>query len=200
MLPGGPPLVLASGSAARRSLLAAAGLVFTVQPAAVDEAGLKAALRARGVAIGDAAMALADAKAAALPGTDALVIAADQMLGCGDEWFDKPGDLASARTQLLRLRGRPHRLHAAVTCWRAGARLWGHLAVATLTMRAFSEPFLDAYLGAEGNAVLGCVGAYRLEGPGIQLFETVEGDHSAILGLPMLPLLAFLRQAGVIAA
>ena len=145
-------------------------------------------------------MLLAEAKAARIarrhPG--ALVIGADQMLVCEGRWFDKPPDMATARAQLLALRGRPHELMTAMVCWRGGQRIWQHLARPRLVMREFSEAFLDAYLAAEGEAVLGSVGAYRLEGPGIQLFASVEGEHSAILGLPLLPLLGFLRQHGVL--
>ncbi len=198
MAPGAPPLVLASGSAARRALLGAAGLRFTVRPAAVDETALKAALQARGVPAGEAAMALADAKAASADHAGALVIAADQLLDCEGSWFDKPEDRAAARAQLLRLRGRTHSLATAVTCWRGGARQWGHLASPVLTMRAFSEGFLDRYLDAEGDELSGCVGAYRLEGLGAHLFERVDGDWAAVLGLPMVPLLGFLRDARVI--
>ena len=194
MAPGAPPLVLASGSAARRALLEAAGLRFTVHPPDLDEAALKA----RGGNPADIAMALAEAKAAAAPG--ALVIGADQMLVCEGECFDKPLTLAHAHAQLGRLRGRRHELLTAVACWRQGVPAWRHLARSALMMRAFSDSFVHAYLAAEGDAVLGCVGAYRLEAAGMHLFEQVEGDHSAILGLPMLPLLGFLRGSGVVLA
>ncbi|MBL6078002.1 Maf family protein [Belnapia sp. T18] len=195
-----PALVLATASAARRAVLAAAGLRFTAEAAAVDEAAIKESARAEGIPPGEAAMLLAEAKAQRIARRhpEALVIGADQLLVCEGRWFDKPPDMAAARAQLLALRGRPHELMTAMVCWRGGQRVWQHLARPRLTMREFSEEFLDAYLAAEGEAVLGSVGAYRLEGPGVQLFHAVEGEQSAILGLPLLPLLDFLRQHGVL--
>jgi septum formation protein len=129
-----------------------------------------------------------------------VVIGADQMLVCEGRWFDKPADMATARDQLLALRGRPHELVTAMVCWRHGERIWQHLAKPRLTMREFSEEFLDAYLAVEGEAVLGSVGAYRLEALGVQLFSAVDGEHSAILGLPLVPLLGFLRGHGALLA
>ena len=195
-----PALILATASAARRAVLAAAGLRFTAEAAAVDEAAIKESARAEGIPPGEAAMLLAEAKAQRIARRhpEALVIGADQLLVCDGRWFDKPPDMAAARAQLLALRGRPHELMTAMVCWRGGQRVWQHLARPRLTMRDFSEEFLDAYLAAEGEAVLGSVGAYRLEGIGVQLFDAVEGEHSAILGLPLLPLLGFLRQHGVL--
>lgn len=199
-----PPLVLASASTARRAVLEGAGLVFAARPAAVDEAAIKESARAEGLSAGDTALLLADAKAAriAARAPEALVIGADQMLVCtidGEErWFDKPPDLAAARVQLALLAGRAHRLVTAIVCWRDGARVWQHLAQPRLTMRALSDEFLDAYLALEGERVLSSVGAYRLEGPGVQLFAAVEGEHAAILGVPLLPLLGFLRDHGVL--
>jgi septum formation protein len=197
-----PPLVLASASAARAAVLLAAGLRCAVQAAAVDEAAIKASAQAEGLTPGDAAILLADAKAArvARRNSEALVLGADQLLVCEGRWFDKPADLAAARDHLLALRGRPHELVTAMVCWRHGGRVWQHLARPRLTMRAFSEEFLDAYLAAEGAAVLGSVGAYRLEGLGVHLFAEVRGEHAAILGLPLLPLLGFLRDHGVLLA
>jgi len=195
-----PRLILASASTARRAVLAGAGLRFAVRPAAIDEVAVKQAARSEGVDATAAALRLADAKAAEIARAEpqALVIGADQILACDGTWYDKPKDLAAARRQLLALRNRTHELATAVVC-RAGDRvLWRHAALPRLTMRAFSEPFLDAYLAAEGTLVLGSVGAYRLEGPGVQLFARVEGDHVTILGLPLLPLLEFLRSAGVV--
>lgn len=196
-----PRLVLASASAARRALLEGAGLRFEARPAAVDEAAIKEAARAEDIPPGDAAMMLADAKAERIGRRDpaALVIGCDQLLVCEDAWFDKPADAAAARSQLAALRGRTHDLVTAVVCHRGGERIWQHLAVPRMTMRAFSDAFLDAYLEAEAAHVTQSVGAYRLEGPGVQLFARVQGDHSAILGLPLLPLLAFLRNHGVLA-
>ena len=195
-----PRLILASGSAARRDLLAGAGLRFEVRAVAVDEAALREAARAEGVGAREAALLLAEAKAARIRDPEALVIGADQILLCDDRWLEKPADLAAARAQLRFLRGREHRLVSAVVCRRHGHPVWDHVAEARLVMRPFSDEFLDVYLALEGDAVLGSVGAYRLEGPGIQLFDRVEGDHATILGLPLLPLLGFLRQHTVIRA
>jgi septum formation protein len=196
-----PPLVLASASAARRAVLAAAGLSFTAEAAAVDEAAIKESARAEGIPAGEAATMLAEAKArrvARRAPDDALVIGADQILVRGGAWFDKPADTAAARAQLLALRGETHELATALVCWRGGERVWGHVATPRLTMRAFSDAFLDAYLQAEGEAVLSSVGAYRLEGLGAHLFAAVRGEHAAVLGLPLLPLLGFLRGHGVL--
>ncbi|MFT8244969.1 Maf family protein [Roseomonas sp. BN140053] len=204
-----PALVLASASAARTAVLRAAGLRFEALPAAVDEESLKASARAEGFPSGEAALLLAEAKARRIAdrlarngAEDALVIGADQLLTCqvdGEErWFDKPRDLAEARAHLQTLRNREHRLHTALLCWRNGARIWHHLATPRLVMRDFSDAFLDRYLEAEGEALLHSVGAYRLEGLGAQLFNRVEGEQAAILGLPLLPLLDFLRQHGVL--
>ena len=198
MRPGAPPLVLASGSAARRDLLQAAGLAFTVVRPEVDEAAIKRRMRPQGAHA--AALALACAKAASIPDTGALVVGAAQILVCEGEWLDKPPDQAAARAQLCRLRGRQHTLVTAVVCWRAGEVLWRHVACPALRMRAFSDRFLDAYLAAEGDAILGSVGAYRLEGLGIHVFDAIEGEQSAILGLPMVPLLDHLRACGVVMA
>jgi septum formation protein len=201
-----PRLVLASASAARRAVLESAGLQFTAQAAAVDEAAIKESARAEGLPPSDAAMLLAEAKAGRIARRDpeALVIGCDQLLVCamedGVRWFDKPPDMAAARAQLLALRDRPHELVTAVVCHRRGERVWSHLARPRLAMRAFSEEFLDAYLAAEGERLLASVGAYRLEGLGPHLFREVRGEHAAILGLPLLPLLGFLRDHGVLLA
>jgi septum formation protein len=195
-----PRLVLASASPSRRAVLAATGLRFDVIPADVDETALKCAARSEKAAAGTAALRLADAKAARVGAAtpDALVIGADQILVCNGTWFDKPADLAAARTQLQRLCGQPHILATAVVCRRGGERLWQHVAEPRLVMRQFSATFLDAYLAVEGEHVLGSVGAYRLEGPGAHLFSRMEGEHAAVLGLPLLALLEFLRQTGVL--
>lgn len=202
-----PALVLASTSATRRALLEAAGLRFEVLAAAVDEATIKESAQAEDIPPADAAIMLAEAKAmrVARKRPEALVIGCDQLLTCRDaagmlRWYDKPTDLDAARHQLLALRGRQHELVTATVAWRNGARIWQDVTTPRLTMRDFSEAFLDAYLAAEGTAILSSVGAYRLEGPGVHLMAKVEGAHSAILGLPLLPLLGFLRQHGVLAA
>ncbi|MGE0718139.1 MAG: nucleoside triphosphate pyrophosphatase [Alphaproteobacteria bacterium] len=195
MPPDAPALVLASASTTRASLLAAAGLTFEQMASAVDEDEVKRSMRAAGADAGEAAAALAAAKARSVARRrpDALVIGADQILDCGGVWFDKPPDLDHARGHLAALRGRAHRLATAVCVMRGDALLWQHREFPALTMRSFSDAFLDAYVAASGGDLLGSVGAYRLEGPGVQLFSRIEGDHFAILGLPLLPLLDFLR-------
>ncbi len=195
-------LVLASASRTRRNMLEAAGIAVATDPAALDEAALKDAARRDGLGADACALRLAAAKAAAVaprhPG--ALVIGADQMLECGGQWLDKPADVAAARAQLVLLRGRSHTLHSAVAAAEGGRVAWQHVEPARLAMRRFSDAFLDAYIAAQGAQLCDCVGAYRLEGPGAQLFERIAGDYFAILGLPLLPLLAFLRDRGAIAA
>ncbi|MBR0668070.1 septum formation protein Maf [Roseomonas hellenica] len=195
-----PGLVLASGSASRRALLEGAGLRFEVEAAAVDEASIKEACQAEAISPGDAAIILAEAKAerVARRRPEALVIGGDQLLVCEGRWFDKPPDLAAARTQLLALRGKRHELVSGTVAWRGGERVWHDITISRLTMREFSEAFLEDYLALEGERLLASVGGYRLEGPGVQLFTKVEGDHSAILGLPLFPLLGFLRQHSVL--
>lgn len=195
-------LILASASPARAGLLAAAGIAFCVAPAAIDEAAVKRAFRTDRRAASECALALAEAKAQWVserePG--ALVIGADQILVCEGEWFDKPADLGAARAQLQKLRGRAHMLATAVCAVSARERVWQLGVAPELSMRRFSDAFLDEYLAAEGAAVLGSVGAYRLEARGAQLFDRIAGDHFAILGLPLLELLRFLRESAAISA
>jgi septum formation protein len=197
-----PALILASASTARRAVLQGVGLRFETRVAGVDEAAIKEAAQAEGIPAEDAALMLADAKAEriAVQAPDALVIGADQLLVCEGAWFDKLPDMAAARAHLQRLRGRQHELVTALVCHRGGQRIWQHVAKPRLTMRDFSDAFLEAYLAAEGEALLSSVGAYRLEGHGAQLFDRIEGDQPAILGMPLLPLLGFLRQHGVLLA
>lgn len=197
---GGVAVLLASASPYRRKMLQDAGLTFDVVAANVDEAALKRELAARSA--GEIASALAQAKAEAVSRAhkDAMVIGADQILMVGDELLDKPGSAGAVRAQLARLRGRTHRLISAVTLARAGAALWTHVDEAKLTMRAFSDAFLDSYVAQAGERLAGIVGAYEIEGGGVQLFERVEGDHFTIIGLPLVPLLAELRARGVIAS
>jgi len=194
-------IVLASASQARRALLTAAGLDLVVDPAAVDEASVKASLAAEGAGPGDIAEALAELKAARISPRHhgRLVIGADQILECEGRSFDKPVDRAAARLQLTALRGRRHSLVSAAVAMRDGQRLWHHVGRADLTMRAFSDSFLESYLDRIGPAATASVGAYQLEGLGAQLFAAIEGDYFTILGLPLLPLLAFLRGVGEIA-
>jgi septum formation protein len=193
-------LILASQSLARRALLGGAGLDVETMPASVDEASIKESAKAEGLSPADAATMLADAKASRIARRfpDAVIIGADQLLVCDDEWFDKPVDIEAARAHLHRLRNRAHELVTATVVWRNGERAWHHVATPRLAMRDFSETFLDEYLAKEGAYVTSSVGAYRLEGMGIQLMREIRGDHSAILGLPLLPLLAYLRDSGVI--
>ncbi|HTZ79714.1 MAG TPA: nucleoside triphosphate pyrophosphatase [Stellaceae bacterium] len=198
----GAPIYLASGSPTRKRLLEAAGIPVVVEPAAVDEGEIKAAFQAERRSAEDCATALAEAKAmrVSLRHPDALVIGADQMLDCNGVWFDKPRDLAHARAHLMALRGKRHRLISAVAVLRAGAVLWHAIDQAELAMRPFSDDFLHRYLAAAGGAALHSVGAYQLEGLGAQLFTFVDGDYFTILGLPLLPLLDFLRGHGALAA
>jgi septum formation protein len=166
----------------------------------VDEAAIKDAAQAEGIPPADAALLLAEAKAARISrrNPDALVIGADQLLVCEGAWFDKPADAEAAKGQIARLAGRRHELVTAVLCHRGGARVWQHVSVPRLTMRALRPEAIAGYVAAEGDAVTQSVGAYRVEGLGLRLFSRIEGEHSEILGLPMLPLLAFLRQHGVL--
>lgn len=192
-------LILASSSAARRAMLASAGLKVMTMPADIDESGIKA------LAFGDAAKAaqkLAYAKAARIsalaPG--ALVIGADQILSCNGQLFDKPAHIVAAGAQLRTLRGRTHSLVTAACLIQDGTQIWSHTETPRLTMRNFSDDFLAGYLAAEGSRLCACVGAYRLEGPGIQLFDHIEGDFFTILGLPLLALLSFLRTLDALPA
>ncbi|HEX5454490.1 MAG TPA: nucleoside triphosphate pyrophosphatase [Stellaceae bacterium] len=196
------PIVLASASAARAGLLHAAGIDFAVDPAAIDEAPLKQEARAAGEGAVACATLLATEKARHVSRRrpDALVIGADQLLACGDEWFDKPADLAAAAVQLRELRGRTHRLATAVCVAHADLPLWRAASEPELTMRPFSDAFLDDYLRQEGEALCAAVGAYRIEGLGIQLFSRISGDRFAVMGLPLLELLEYLRRRGAISS
>jgi len=190
------PLILASASPTRRRLLAAAGIEFAQQAAGLNEELIKQEFWSGGQGAADCALALADAKARAVAvrWPDALVIGADQILHCAGKWFDKPAEIEEVRTQLQSLRGLTHELVTAACVVEDRARVWHTLSSAQLSMRRFSDAFLDLYLMAEGPAVLGSVGAYRLEGRGIQLFDNIKGDYFAILGLPLLELAHFLRS------
>jgi len=165
----------------------------------VDEEALKAALRAEGLPVRDQAMALAEMKAVRVSqSTEGLVIGGDQMLALGDEAFDKPKDLAGARDHLRCLSGKGHTLETALVVCEQGAAVWRHLSRPRLQMRQLSEPFIDSYVARCGEALLSTVGAYQLEGLGSQLFTQIEGDYFSILGLPLLPLLDYLRIRGVL--
>ena len=191
-------LILASGSASRRLMLEAAGLAFAVELPHVNEETEKARLRGRGVPPLEQASGLAEVKALSVSRQcDGLAIGADQMLAVGDEVLDKPRDIGDARLHLERLRGRTHELITAAVVARGDEIIWRCTEIPRLTMREFSEAFLDDYLARAGSGALSSVGAYQLEGLGAQLFERVEGDYFSVLGLPLLPLLAFLREQGV---
>jgi septum formation protein len=195
-------LLLASASPSRRKLLEAAGVRFRIVPTNVDEATLKRDLAAEGLATSPAAVAEALAAAKARSASSvfgaALVVGADQVLALDGELFDKPGDLATARTQLERLRGRTHQLFSAAALAKEGRVVWSMVDRATMMMRDFSDPFLDSYLTEADTRLCQVVGSYEIEGRGIQLFDRVEGDHFTIVGLPLLPLLAELRARGVL--
>ncbi len=196
-----PKIVLASASAIRRTLLANAGIACEVDPGAVDEDEIKRAMKADGAPAASVAETLAEMKAMRVaprhPG--ALVFGADQMLDCNGIWFDKPVDREHAAAHLIALAGRTHRLVSALVCVRNGVRVWHHTATATLAMRPLSRPFIERYLDAAGPKAWQSVGAYQLEGLGAHLFSRVEGDYFTVLGLPLLAMLAFLREHGVVA-
>lgn len=192
-------VILASKSAARRQVLAGAGVPHEAAVAGVDEEAVKTALLAEGASPRDVAEALAELKAVKVSrGRSELVIGADQTLEFEGRLYDKAETLDAARERLAALRGKPHQLHSAVVVAKDGAPIWREVVSATLVMRPFSDAFLEAYLAEEGEAMLGSVGCYRLEGPGAQLFSKIEGDYFAILGLPLLGLLDLLRRHGVL--
>ena len=193
------PVVLASQSAARAQLLRAAGVQFITQSAGVDESAVKQALLAEGHGPRDIADALAEAKAVKVsrraPG---LVIGADQTLDLDGALFDKAQSLDAAREQIKSLRGKTHKLHSAAVIARDGVAVWRALSSPALTMRPFSDAYLDAYLARNPEAALDCVGGYELEGEGVQLFSQIEGDYFAVLGLPLLAVLDYLRLQGAL--
>ena len=192
------PLVLASQSKVRRALLEAAGIPVEARPAHLDERAIESQVTG---GPGEVALTLAREKARTVAAMSdrSFVVGCDQTLALGERRFSKPADRAAARAQLLALRGKTHELHAAVVVCRNGAVTFGEVAVARLTMRDFSESFLDRYLDVSGDTVTASVGAYQLERTGIHLFEKIVGDHFTILGLPLLPLLAHLRREKVLA-
>jgi septum formation protein len=197
-----PAIILASQSEIRRQMLERAGIAVTICPADIDEATIRTAISNDNEDLepGDMATILAQAKAVSVSERNhgALVIGADQVLVCDGVRYDKPVDADAARDQLLTLRGKTHTLVSAVACARNGTVTWFHDQTAHLTMRSFSNGFLGSYMARVGADVTSSVGAYKLEGLGVQLFETVEGDYFTILGLPLLALLEFLRGEGAL--
>jgi septum formation protein len=193
------PLILASQSKVRRMLLTAAGVPIETDPAALDERGLET--DAQSQSAGAVAALLARQKAIAVGRRHGgrLTLGADQTLSLGAERLSKPQDRDAARAQLRALRGRSHELHSAIAFVQDDRVRFEHVGVARLTMRDFSERFLDRYLNAAGDSVLASVGAYQLEGLGMQLFERVDGDYFTVLGLPLLEALEFLRRFGCLA-
>jgi len=193
------PLVLASQSKVRRTVLEAAGIPVDARPAHLDERAIEDGVKG---GPGDVALTLAREKARTVAAmSDRMLIAGcDQTLALGDTRFSKPKDRDAAREQLKFMRAKPHELHSAVAVCRNGAVAFTHVSVARLTMRPFSDAFLEAYLDEAGASVTQSVGAYQLERFGIHLFEKIEGDHFTILGIPLLPLLGHLRDAGALAS
>lgn len=197
-------LILASASAARRRLLDNAGAPFRVVVSEVDETAIKAACRDEGLSAEAAAhrLALAKAEAVSRRHPETPVLGADQLLTCGGEWYDKPADLSDVRSHLMALRGRVHRLVNAAVIVESGRLVWRHDDAAAMHMRdlsdAFIETYIETYIETVGGAAYRSVGAYRLEGLGAQLFERADGDFFSILGLPLLAVLAALRERGIL--
>lgn len=193
-------LVLASGSRFRKAMLEAAGVEIDVVPSDIDERAVEQTLEGTGASPEDVAQVLAEAKALDVsekhPGR--LVLGCDQTLSLGEELFHKPADMEAARRHLLKLSGNTHQLNSAVVLARDGEAIWRHVGIARLTMRKLDPAFIGRHLAHVGQAALNSVGAYQIEGEGIQLFEKVEGDHFTIVGLPLLPLLKELRALGAI--
>ncbi|RWC23048.1 Maf-like protein [Mesorhizobium sp.] len=193
-------LILASGSPFRKAMLVNAGVDVEAVPAEVDERALEAPLQDSGISPEDVALVLAEAKASDVserrPG--ALVLGCDQTLSLGDEVFHKPADVEGARRHLLALSGKTHQLNSAAVLVRDGKVLWRHVGIASMTMRKLDPAFIGRHLARVGAKALSSVGAYQIEGEGIQLFDKIEGDHFTIVGLPLLPLLAELRTLGAI--
>ncbi len=194
-------VILASGSASRRALLAGAGIVADAIKPNVDEDAAKAAMRSENMSVRDQAMQLAEMKAVKVSRTHSgLVIGGDQMLNLEGEAFDKPADLEAAKSHLRKLSGKSHYLETAIIVAEDGAPVWRFLARPKLTVRILSNEFIDTYVDACGDALLSTVGAYQLEGRGAQLFSRIEGDYFSILGLPLLPLLDYFRIREVLPA
>lgn len=192
-------LILASGSQIRKTIMEQAGLDFEVIAKPVDEAAIKDSLLAQNVPMKEIADALAEAKAMRVSRTeDGLIIGSDQIMVLDGQLCDKPPSLEAARERLVAMRGKPHELIGAVVICENGVPVWRHMAVSKLVVRDFSDEFLDRYIEMEGEALTKSVGAYRFEGPGAQLFSSVEGSFFSILGLSLLPILDYLRVRGVI--
>jgi septum formation protein len=193
-------IILASNSPHRRTLLENAGLEFSVEKPDIDERAVEAALAGSGATPEDVAAVLAAAKAVAVSERhpEALVIGSDQTLSLGGELLHKPADMEAARRQLLSLSGKTHQLSSAAVLAGQGAAIWRHTSVAHITMRKLDPAYVGRYLSEVGEAALGSVGCYQIEGRGVRLFEKIEGDFFTIVGLPLLPLLAALRQHGAI--
>ncbi|GAA5664470.1 7-methyl-GTP pyrophosphatase [Brucella sp. NBRC 14130] len=193
-------LILASKSPFRSALLKNAGIEFSTASAEIDERAVEAPLYETGATSEEVAQVLAEAKALDVseknPG--AVVIGCDQTLSLGDEIFHKPADMEAARRQLLKFSGMTHQLNSAVVLVKDGETLWRHVSIARMTMRDLDPGFVGRYLGRVGDAALSSVGAYQVEGPGIQLFDRIDGDYFTIVGLPLLPLLAELRKEKLI--
>lgn len=193
-------LILASKSPFRSALLKNAGVTFSTASADIDERAVEEPLYETGATPEDVAQVLAEAKALDVseknPGS--VVIGCDQTLSLGSEIFHKPADVEAAGRQLLQLSGRMHQLNSGVVLVKNGETLWRHVSVARMTMRELDPTFIGRYLGEVGEAVLSSVGAYQIEGRGIQLFEAIDGDYFTIVGLPLLPLLAQLRKEKLI--
>ncbi|MGB2319928.1 MAG: Maf family protein [Candidatus Puniceispirillum sp.] len=195
-------LILASSSQTRQNMLATAGIAFTAQSAPVDEAGLRDAALAEDMAKDDIAVMLAEMKAQAVSmrlaaGDDSYVLGADQLLVCDDVIFAKPENAKAAVAHLQKLSGRGHQLITAAVIYRQGQRIWHHIESADLTMRPLDDDFIAAYVKAMGEAALYSPGAYQIEGLGAHLFSQIKGCHYAILGLPLLQVLGFLRPHGL---
>ena len=193
-------IILASGSSIRRDMLQNAGLDVEVQPARVDEAGIKSAMLAEDAPPRDIADKLAELKSLRISqkNPEALVLGADQVLVHAKRLFDKPEDLSEARGHLELLAGQAHELLSAAVISENGKPVWRHIGRAQMIMRPLSAPFINAYLAAEREGVLETVGCYKLEGRGAQLFSRVQGDYFSVLGLPLLEILGFLRARGVL--
>lgn len=187
-------IILASTSKIRRNVLINAGIKFSVVDSDINETAAKAKMRE--LSVEKTARELAKLKSIKVSGQfpDAMVIGADQILGFQNNIFNKPASRAEAEIQLLKLRGNMHTLYSAISCAVAGSEIWSHCSEAHLTMRNFTPEFLSAYLNNSQESYLTSVGGYKLEESGIQLFDKIDGDYFAILGLPLLPLLGFLRQ------